>query len=158
MIYSRKCICVNKAVYHTSNLKVEFNIADQLSGIVKDIDSYYESVNNNSKKISVSTISLNDLLDQNKAPLFIDYLSLDTEGSEYEILKNVNFNKYFFGMIDVEHNFVEPKRSNIKKLLESNGYTYFKQNNVDDIYVKKVVENYKGSQHQYKEKMFIGVM
>ena len=38
-------------------------------------------------KYKVNTISLEDLLEKYKAPTIIDYMSIDTEGSEYEILK-----------------------------------------------------------------------
>lgn len=51
-------------------------------------------------------------------------MSLDTEGSEYEILQNFDFEKYTFGLIDVEHNYIEPRRTEIKKLLLSKGYIY----------------------------------
>lgn len=80
---------------------------------------------------------MNDLLEKSNAPLFIDYLSLDTEGSELEILKSVDLQKYTFGLIDVEHNFVEPKRSQIRDLLTSNSYHYIRENNHDDCYKHK---------------------
>lgn len=73
------------------------------------------------KFYSVCTISLEDLLIKHKAPKNIDYLSIDTEGSEYEILKNFNFKKYKFSVITCEHNFT-PAREKIYKLLTSNGY------------------------------------
>jgi len=82
----------------------------------------------------VATISLLDVLDNANAPLFIEYMSLDTEGSELEILKNFDFRKYTFGLIDVEHNFVEPRRTEIKNLLVSNGYIYIGANKWDDMY------------------------
>jgi len=66
--------------------------------------------------------------------LTLHYLSLDTEGSELEILKSVDFQKYIFGLIDVEHNYVEPRRSQIKNLLTSNGYIYIRENRWDDCY------------------------
>ena len=47
----------------------------------------------------VKTISLLDMLDKHNAPKYIDYLSLDTEGSEYQILRTFNFSKYKFGLI-----------------------------------------------------------
>lgn len=73
------------------------------------------------KEYEVLTVSLLDLLDGHKAPLEIDYLSIDTEGSEFEILKSFNFNKYSFNVITVEHNFTA-KREQIFNLLSSHGY------------------------------------
>ena len=72
--------------------------------------------------------------------MFIEYLSLDTEGSEYEILKGFDFSKYTFGYIDVEHNFEEPTRTHIRNLLEENGYIYICENNWDDCYKHSSVE------------------
>jgi len=81
-----------------------------------------------------TTITLNDLLEKTNSPLFIEYLSLDMEGSELEILKSVDLKKYTFGLIDVEHNYVEPRRSQIRELLTSNGYHYVRENKWDDSY------------------------
>ena len=58
---------------------------------------------------------------QNNAPKIIDYLSIDTEGSEYEILKNFDFESYSFRVITVEHNHTD-NRELVKVLLTSNGY------------------------------------
>jgi hypothetical protein len=82
----------------------------------------------------VKTLTLTDLLDKAKAPSFIDYLSLDTEGSEFEILRATDFSRYTFGLIDVEHNFVEPRRTEIRNLLLSHGYVYLRENQFDDSY------------------------
>jgi FkbM family methyltransferase len=129
-------LCCDKAVYNTSNLEVTFDIAqyDLLSGISNNIDCHKNAVNKNKTQITVQTISLNDLLDNYNAPNFIDYLSLDTEGSELEILKTFNFEKYKFGLIDVEHNYVEPRRTEIRKLLIDNNYVYIRENKFDDCY------------------------
>ena len=55
------------------------------------------------------------------APKNIDYLSIDTEGSEYEILKTFDFDKYNSKVITCEHNYT-PARNKIYSLLSANGY------------------------------------
>lgn len=93
---------------------------------------------NRKKSISyeVSTISLIDLLTKYDAPKYIDYLSIDTEGSEYEILSAFDFKKYIFRVITCEHNFTN-MREKIYDLLVSNGYSRVYENisNYDDWYI-----------------------
>ena len=130
-------ICYDKAVYNTSGLTVMFDIAnnaDLLSGISSHIDCHKTSVDENKETIQIQTISLLDVLNNANAPLFIEYMSLDTEGSEFEILKNFDFEKYTFGLIDIEHNYCEPRRTEIKNLLLSKGYIYKGENRWDDMY------------------------
>ena len=118
-------ICFNEAVYNESGLTVTFDIGntfttfsyDLLSGISEHIDIHRTHIDADKSSIQVQTISLLDVLKKANAPSFIEYMSLDTEGSEFEILKNFDFEKYTFGLIDVEHNNFEPRRSNIKNLL-----------------------------------------
>ena len=85
----------------------------------------------------VATISLNDLLDSAGAPQLIDYLSVDTEGSEYEILKKFDFERWDVSIISVEHNFF-PIRDKIFQLLKSKGYVrkFPLLSRWDDWYVK----------------------
>jgi FkbM family methyltransferase len=135
-------LCYDYAVYNKSNTHVIFDIAnnyDLLSGISANIDRHIDSVNANKTQIIINTISFNDLLEKSNAPLFIDYLSLDTEGSELEILKSVYLQKYIFGLIDVEHNYIEPRRTQIRDLLTSNGYDYIRANSFDDCYKHKSI-------------------
>jgi len=74
------------------------------------------------KIYKVKTISINDLLEKYNSPKVIDYLSIDTEGSEYEILKNLNFEKYTFRVITIEHIYGK-NRQLILDLLTRNGYS-----------------------------------
>lgn len=90
----------------------------------------------------VGTVSFNDLLKQHNAPATIDYLSIDTEGSELEILQAFNFEAYDIKIITVEHNFT-PNREKIYALLISKGYVRkFKALSLfDDWYVKSELCN-----------------
>ena len=91
----------------------------------------------NGAKYRVETISLNDMLELHKAPLVIDYLSIDTEGSEYEILSCLDFEKYSFRVITCEHNYSK-QRKLIYRLLTKHGYKrmYEEISLFDDWYVK----------------------
>ena len=79
---------------------------------------------------------MNDFLIKYNAPNVVDYLSIDTEGSEYAILENFNFNKYKFRVITVEHNYTK-NRQKIFDLLTNNGYLrkYEELSMFDDWYV-----------------------
>lgn len=70
---------------------------------------------------SVQTISLNDLLIKHQAPAVMDYLSIDTEGSELEILSQLDFARFKFRCITCEHNFGSTRQA-IHELLTSHGY------------------------------------
>ena len=111
-----------------------------MSGITEDLDQDgNESLRKNSTKLEVDTISLNDLLEEYKAPNKINYISVDTEGSEYKILKNFNFKKYAVEIFTIEHNFIESKRNNIFELMSANNYVraFQKISQWDDWYIKK---------------------
>jgi len=131
----KSCFLTNKAVWHTTGETFEFADCEMLSGITGY--STYKTEQDASNKIKVETISINDLLIQADAPEFMDYLSIDTEGTEYEILNALDHSKWAFGLIDVEHNYDEPKRTQIRTLLESKGYVFLRENRWDDCYIHK---------------------
>ena len=81
----------------------------------------HASARRRSENYKVRTISLNDLLIRHDAPNHIDYLSIDTEGTEYEILSALDFDRFRFSVITCEHNFT-PNRDRIHSLLTANGY------------------------------------
>lgn len=69
----------------------------------------------------VTTISLTDMLERHEAPSDFDYLSIDTEGSELDILAAHDFARFAPKVITVEHNYTE-NRQKIFDLLSGNGY------------------------------------
>lgn len=57
------------------------------------------------KTYEVETFSLQDLLTKIDVPKVFDYLCINTEGSELDILNNFDFEKFKFRVIAVKHNF-----------------------------------------------------
>ena len=125
-------LCANRSatieldcVWSATGETLRFNEADE--GELSTIDVFskgdqHSAARQNGAIYDVQTISLLDLLQKHSAPKLIDYLSIDTEGSEFEILNAFDFNKYQFKCITVEHNFT-PMRERIYDLLSQNGYS-----------------------------------
>ncbi len=139
----RKCIISKKAVFNETGLKLKFEDVKkypELSGLKENLDKdNNHHLRNDTNTVEVETISLNDLIEQNTSNKNIDYISIDTEGSEYEILKNFDFNKFNVEIFTVEHNFIEKKRKAIFDLLTSNNYIRIFTNisQWDDWYIKE---------------------
>ena len=121
----------------SSKRNVTFVIADVLSGINEHLDKFKEDVKDN-ERVVLETSLLHELLDKSNAPSFIDYFSLDTEGSEKTILESFPFWRYTFGAITVEHNWEEPKRSQIRAILNKNGYKLYRKVEFDDWYMNEM--------------------
>lgn len=141
---ARGCFVSDKCVFSRSGEHIAFLPADmgELSRI-RDIvpeDMHERSgrrLGEGPQEVQVETISLNDLLVEAKAPTRIDYMSVDTEGSEFEILSNFDFERWDVRAISVEHNFT-PLREQLFELLTAAGYRRkFRQfSRFDDWYVK----------------------
>jgi FkbM family methyltransferase len=119
---NRNCSISEDCVYSVSGQDLVFSEAT--SGKLSTLNKYVNSdehVRESSSEYSVRSVSLEDLLHQFRAPLFIDFLSIDTEGSEFEIIRNFDFDKYEFGFICIEHNHTENDQK-IESLLKQNGY------------------------------------
>jgi hypothetical protein len=131
----------NYAVYSDSDLELEFGNCRAFSGIVNCLPANSRTIRAITKNPSLitktKTKTLYSLLIEAQAPNFIHYLSLDTEGSEFEILKNFPFDKFKFGSITVEHNKNKKKKIDIKNLLEDNNYVLHKTVRFDDWYINK---------------------
>lgn len=64
----------------------------------------------------------------------VDYLSIDTEGSEYQILSSIDFGELIIEIIDVENNYGDTR---IAALLESRGYELMAKVGCDELYQRK---------------------
>ena len=57
----------------------------------------------------------------------IDYMSVDTEGSELLILKHFDFSKYAPKVVTVEHNFTDSEKELDELFVKNNYCRFFKE-------------------------------
>lgn len=137
---NRKCICLNYAI-STINGKKKFLMIDHpegggmLSGLVDGYNkAHMKRVNkfkDNSSIIEVECKNINDLLIEYKL-YNIDYCSIDVEGIDFDILKDINFNKFNITLISIENNY----KDNIKNFMYTKNYEFIKKLGCDEVYKK----------------------
>jgi FkbM family methyltransferase len=97
-------------------------LVDQIASQHNDIHHFLE----------VECILLMDIFKEYSID-YIDYLSVDTEGGELDILKSINYDEVFIDVIDVENNYSIP---DFQEFLTSKGYRFITRIGVDEIYKK----------------------
>lgn len=130
-----KCVWVDS----TSTLTFNETSTPELSTISSfSSGDMHQQSRHSGREYEVDTISLNDLLIKYNAPYNMDYLSIDTEGSEFSILSSLDFEKFSFKVITCEHAY-RKDREKIRSLLESHGYErkYQELSDFDDWYVRQ---------------------
>ena len=137
---NRGCHVETDCVWRATGETLQFRQADE--GELSTIAAFsggdaHSQARQLSIEYPVNTISLNDMLRKYGAPRQIDYLSIDTEGSEFDILQAFDFGEYEFGIITCEHNYT-PQREKIHDLLVANGYVrvWEKVSRFDDWYIR----------------------
>ncbi|QLE86097.1 FkbM family methyltransferase [Shewanella sp. Scap07] len=135
---NRGCIVSNDCIGDVTGSEVEFVLANEYGGIANFATAgvhkeKVEAYEQQSQKVRLETISLHDFLIKHNAPKTIDYMSIDTEGSEYSILAEFPFDHWKVKLFSIEHNF-EAQRDQIYKLLTSKGYRRI-ENQWDDFYI-----------------------
>lgn len=142
LVINRNCHISQRCVFVESDRKVPFIEVESsdlstIQGFGKDDE--HASKRKNGVTRLVDTITLLDLLKTFEAPKDIDYLSIDTEGSEFAILNSffTNNTEYKIKCITVEHNYIQKQREQIYNLLTKNGYVrkYTEISKWDDFFI-----------------------
>lgn len=124
---NRRCPCFNVAVLDQTGLEVEFRSdAKGHSGITKHL--HCSEAFDSSAVILVPTVSLNDLLEKANAPREITYVSIDTEGSEIEIVRAFDFDRWSVACWTIEHNDYlrgnNDRSEELKRIFAGRGYEH----------------------------------
>ena len=130
---NRSCSCVYGAAYNRSgNIQFRDNSGhtNMLSGIEETYSVEHrqrlfrelQQQGGDSHIITVPCFTLTEIF-ENHNMNHIDLLSIDTEGSEYQILQGIDFSKVHINAITIEINYPNSEEhNNIRKLLSSNGF------------------------------------
>jgi FkbM family methyltransferase len=89
-------------------------------------DCYFSSDKITNEGVKTPCFLLNDILEKNLNQNVIDYLSIDVEGHEFSILETIDFDKWKFKLLTVEHNLYcngSEQKNKIFDLLSKKGYT-----------------------------------
>ncbi len=121
---------VTECIWNKSNQKLRFFVSDV--GVLSTLEEFKESdklsIPGNTKLriekgnlVTVNTISLNELIEKEFNGKSPSYISIDTEGSEYEILKAFDFKKYDPVCFTIEHNFTNLQKD-IDEIMKNHNY------------------------------------
>ena len=147
LLESRRAVkCLNLAVYNTSgtvSFQQNSGRTEMLSGIVEQYNpEHIERIKDENAEyggessiIEVNCEPLSSILESNNINV-VDYLSLDTEGSELSILETIDFNAVKINIIDIEINY-QSEADSILKLLLDNNFDCVGQLGCDFVFVNK---------------------
>ncbi len=136
----RTCQMFQQPVFSESGKKVLFRAAGDLGGIASDLGKYKKYIDG-APMVEFTTATLDEILEKAHAPQWIDYMNIDVEGAEYDVLRGLSLDRYQFGALTIEHNFEAEKREKIRALMESKGYVRVRSWQVDDWYVNRAFAN-----------------
>jgi len=112
LINNRNCVCINKAIYNKNEI-IKFHESDCDGSIRAD------------GELTIEAITIKKLIEENNVPKIIDYISLDVEGAEYDILTKFPFEEYEVILWTIEHNSHLDEgelKAKIRGIMTNNGY------------------------------------
>jgi FkbM family methyltransferase len=110
---------------------VTFNIntSDALSSVV-------EQEGDSDEKVSVEQHRLDDFLLE-RGIAAVDFLSIDVEGYEMNVLQGIDFSKINIRCMVIENNRVRRGNDDMRNMMIQNGYDYVARLGCDDVFVRR---------------------
>ena len=129
----RTCQMFKEVVSSTAGQVVKFHTHAGLGGIADSLGKWKEEAQK-SPAVELTTTTLGDILTRANAPTFIHFLSLDIEGAELDALRAFPWDRIKLGSLALEHNYEEPKRTQLVKFLADRGYRRTHSYRQDDFF------------------------
>jgi FkbM family methyltransferase len=109
---NRKCTSFNCAAWNESGQVLDFRETHigSLSTLEGFGNDWAKAVRADFRPTQVESQTLRDLLAEAKAPPWVDYLSVDTEGSELQVLEGFPWETHNVGVASIEHNYTRGRK------------------------------------------------
>jgi len=130
--YKEKYVDIRYANLMSISENLELDLEDKNNHIKKS--ERFLSQNESLFSFGASAATLNSILKESKAPKEIDFLSLDVEGAELEVLKGIDFDTYSFKYMLIEIR--DLKR--MERFLNQHGYILEKKFSSNDYLFKHI--------------------
>jgi FkbM family methyltransferase len=117
----------------------QFNLQGDNCGAISSLEpderliKSHKHLINSTSNVTVEVRSLNSLLEEINFPKNIDFISIDTENTELDVLKGLDLNVYNVKLFIIENNYNEPF---CEDYLKQFGYNKFHRIAVNDFYMK----------------------
>ena len=95
-----------------------------------------------SKYILVETKKLSTICMENNIEK-VNYLSIDVEGAEFEVIKSIDFDKVFIDVIEFENNYNDSNTHQIVEYLANKGYMIIPHQTLDIFMIHRNSEFFK---------------
>jgi len=137
---NRNCECVNEAISNEKQTIEFIEVIDgytQMSGLNKDFytETFNEIENDPNSKIEkriIETSIFSEIVPQGKV---IDYLSIDIEGGELDLLSSIDFNIFDIKVLSLENN--QTNEFNYSHFLKEKNFQFYDCIGVDEIYINR---------------------
>ncbi|WP_443937986.1 FkbM family methyltransferase [Pedobacter sp. MW01-1-1] len=142
LVKNRNCYTLNTCISTTAKIEDFLCLPgklEMLSGLTSQFSKSHLSRieremlkhNETSENLSIECLTFGEVIERFKVQ-HIDYLSIDTEGSELSILKSIDFNKISISVISAENTY---KNSENSEYLKLHGYKKIARVGEDDIFM-----------------------
>ena len=141
---NRSCECIKAGVAEKESVE-KFTFVDgpshMLSGMSKEyspqhrerIQREVKTLGGSIKEVDVMCVVLNDVLEERGIDT-IDYLSIDTEGNEFKILKSIDFDRFKIRVMTVENNYRDPEQT---QYVVNQGYHLMGTLEADEVFIRR---------------------
>jgi FkbM family methyltransferase len=118
----RKCRCVQACVTDFSGAGIFFAVEKEVG-----------ASGSHTHELQVHCCTFSELMKENGIKQ-VDYLSIDTEGGELDLLRTIDFERFSIAVVSVENNFSDGR---FEVIMTSNGYDLTAVIGDDDIYLRR---------------------